>query len=221
MMKWLQDINDLGLVDRAVAFAVRKHAGQFRKGSTIPYITHVVEALAIVSQLTDDEEVRAAAVLHDTLEDTETTKEELVQNFGERVTALVAAESEDKREDQPAEETWITRKQETIKHLSNASLEAKIIALGDKLSNIRAMHRDYEEIGEKLWERFNEKDPGNQGMYYGLLANVFGQDEGINETEAYQEYVKLASEVFGHEYEYIDGKPVRVSDEKEYKDNHK
>ena len=71
-------------------------------------------------------------------------------------------------------------------------------------------YRDYEEIGEKLWERFNENDPVKQGMYYGSLANVFGQDEVIRKTAAYKEYVKLASELFSHEYEYIDGKPVRV-----------
>ena len=209
-MEWTKGINALGLVDRAVAFATVKHAGQYRKGTTIPYITHVVEALTIVSTLTEDEEVRAAAVLHDTLEDTATTREELVQYFGEHVAELVADESEDKREDQPAEETWVTRKQETIRHLSGASLDAKMIALGDKLSNVRAMYRDYEEIGEKLWERFNENDPVKQGMYYGSLANVFGQDEVIRKTAAYKEYVKLASEVFSHEYEYIDGKPVRV-----------
>ena len=210
-MDWMKDINEgMGLVDRAVAFAAMKHAGQCRKGTTIPYITHVVEALAIVAPLTEDEEVRAAAVLHDVLEDTQTAREEFVQYFGERVAALVASESEDKREDQPAEDTWATRKQETIKHLAGASLEAKIIALGDKLSNVRAMHRDYEVIGEKLWERFNEKDPVKQGMYYGSLANVFWRDEVIRKTAAYKEYVKLASELFSHEYEYIDGKPVRV-----------
>lgn len=213
MKKWAQDITDLGLVDRAVAFAAMKHAGQFRKGTTIPYITHVVEALAIVSTLTEDAEVRAAAVLHDTLEDTRTTREELEEYFGKRVAALVAAESENKREDQPAEETWLTRKQETINHLAEASHEARIIALGDKLSNIRAMHRDYEEIGEELWERFNEKDPVNQGMYYGLLANVFGADENIRETAAYREYVKLASEVFGTEYTFEDEKEETESED--------
>ena len=221
MMRWIRDINDPGLVDRAVAFATLKHRGQFRKGTTIPYITHAVEALAIVSRMTEDAEVRAAAVLHDTLEDTDTTKKELIRNFGERVAALVAAESEDKREDQPAEETWLTRKQETIKHLSNASPNVKMIALGDKLSNIRAMHRDYEEIGEKLWERFNEKDPVKQGMYYGSVANVFGKDEVISKTAEYREYVKLVSEVFGSEYEYVDGKTVRVEDEEEHEDSHK
>lgn len=194
------NIND-NLLENAIGFAAGKHAGQLRKGTSIPYFTHVMEAMEIVSRMTEDEELRAAAVLHDTLEDTDTTKEELVQLFGERVANLVAAESENKREDQPAEETWWIRKQETIEHLSKASTEVKMIALGDKLSNVRAMHRDYEVIGEELWQRFNEKDPVRQGMYYGLLANVFREDEFIRETPAYKEYVELCSDLFSKEYD--------------------
>ena len=188
-------IND-NLVESAIRFAAMKHAGQLRKGTTIPYITHVMEAMEIVSRMTEDEAVRAAAVLHDTLEDTDTKKTDLIRFFGLRVANLVATESENKREDQPAEETWWTRKQETIEHLRKASTEAKIIALGDKLSNVRAMHRDYQVIGEELWQRFNEKNPIKQGMYYGLLANVFGEDEFIRETPAYKEYAGLCADLF-------------------------
>lgn len=193
---------ETGLVERAIIFAAEKHAGSYRKGTTIPYITHVVEAMAIVSTLTEDEEVRAAAVLHDTLEDTNTTREELAETFVERVAALVAAESENKREDQPAADTWSVRKQETIRHLAKASLEEKMIALGDKLSNVRAMHRDYAAIGEKLWERFNQHDPILQGMYYGSIANVFGQDAFLSKSAAYREYVSLAADLFSREYSF-------------------
>lgn len=193
--------NKTDLLDRAVVFAVAKHAGNVRKGTTIPYITHVVEAMEIVCRLTEDEEIRAAAVLHDTLEDTDTTKEELTELFGERVANLVAAESENKRKGQPEEDTWLIRKQETIRHLSEASTEIRIIALGDKLSNIRAMHRDYMVIGEKLWERFNQKDPVIQGMYYGLLANVFFEDEKLRDTPEYREYAELCSKVFSGTYD--------------------
>ena len=202
MMKidWTK-LETLPLLDRAIDFAVMKHTGQFRKGTGLPYITHAVEAMEIVSRMTEDEEIRAAAVLHDTLEDTETTKEELVRLFGWRVAKLVEAESEDKREDRPAEETWWIRKKETIRHMAHASTEIRMLALGDKLSNIRAMHRDYQVLGEKLWERFNQKDPIMHGMYYGLLANAFGEDETLRETQAYREYVDLCSELFSREYD--------------------
>lgn len=198
----------LPLLDRAIAFAVMKHSGQRRKGADLPYITHVVEAMEIVSRMTDDEELRAAAVLHDTLEDTGTTKEELVQCFGSRVADLVAAESENKRADQRAEDTWMTRKQEMISHLAEGTTEARMLALGDKLSNIRAMYRDYQVIGEELWQRFNQKNPVCQGMYYGLLANVFAADDQLRETQAFREYMELCSGLFGREYDG-DGKLIK------------
>lgn len=189
------------LLDRAIEFAMVKHAGQERKGTTIPYITHVIEAMEIVSRMTEDEEIRAAAVLHDTLEDTETTKEELIEAFGQRVTELVAAESEDKRKDLPEEKTWRIRKEETIKHLKEAGTEVKMIALGDKLSNIRAMTRDYRVIGEKLWQKFNVKDPKQQGWYYGALASIFGEDKFLQDTPEYKEYAELCADLFSGTYD--------------------
>ena len=187
------------LLQKAMEFAAAKHAKQVRKGTTIPYFTHVMEAMEIVSRMTEEEEVRAAAVLHDTLEDTCTTKEELVRAFGSRVADLVAAESEDKRGDQPAEKTWLIRKQEAIRQLFQASTEIKMIALGDKLSNVRAMTRDYQVIGEELWKKFNNANPVEQGMYYVLLAYAFGEDKYIRTTPEYKEYVTLCAYLFGKE----------------------
>ncbi len=195
----MEEMKKMPLLQKAMEFAARKHAVQLRKGATIPYFTHVMEAMEIVSRMTEDEEVRAAAVLHDTLEDTPATKEELVHFFGHRVADLVAAESEDKRKDRPEAETWLVRKQETIEHLRRAGTEIRMIALGDKLSNIRAMTRDYERIGEDLWKKFNNSNPIDQGMYYGLLANVFGEDDEIAGTPEYREYVKLCAALFSDE----------------------
>ncbi len=211
-------MNEKTLLQHAIEFAAAKHARQYRKGTTIPYMTHVVEAMEIVCRMTEDEELRAAAVLHDTLEDTKTTKDELVEYFGSRVADLVAAESEDKREGQPETETWMARKQETVNHLSRASTEVRMLALGDKLSNVRAMTRDYAVIGEELWQRFNQKNPVWQGMYYGLLANVFSEDPFLRETEAYREYVELCSGLFSKEYDG-DGNLIEDEDEEEPDDD--
>ena len=195
------------LLERAIEFAVKKHAGQVRKGTTIPYVTHVIEAMEIVSRMTEDEELRAAAVLHDTLEDTETTREELVVAFRERVAGLVAAESEDKRKGEPEEKTWLERKRETIKHLREADTEIRMLALGDKLSNMRAMARDYKVKHEELWQRFNEKDPVMQGKYYCGLVNAFRLDKTIRKTPAFEEYADLCAEVFHVERDQ-DGKMI-------------
>ncbi len=190
---------NLDLIGRAVLFAAMKHAGQNRKGSGIPYITHVMEAMAIVAEMTDDQEIQVAALLHDTLEDTDTTKEQLVHYFGERVADLVAAESEDKREGQRAEDTWEIRKQETLDHLRAAPADVKIITMGDKLSNMRAMSRDYKALGDELWDRFNQKDPAKHGWYYRSIGEILGEDAFIRDTEAYKEYVGLCDETFSAE----------------------
>ena len=90
--------NDTASVfEQAIAFATKAHAGAKRKGTGIPYIVHPIEAAAIASSMTTDEELLAAAVLHDVLEDTETTPEELRDLFGERILRLVQNETEDKR----------------------------------------------------------------------------------------------------------------------------
>ena len=189
-------IIDTGLVDKAVIFAVMKHSTYPRKGTEIPYIVHPMEAAAIVAGITDDQGLIAAAVLHDTLEDTETSYGEIERQFGKRVAELVAAESEDKQEDKPAMDTWKDRKQATIDELRKAGYEAKLLALADKLSNIRAIQRDYEALGDELWNRFNQKDPREHGWYYGSLAEVFSGEPELKNTQACREYADRVKAVF-------------------------
>ncbi len=185
----------MNLVEKAIVFATEAHAGVTRKGKNRPYILHPLEAMMIVSGLTEDEEVLAAAVLHDTVEDTGTANADIEAAFGKRVAALVAAESEDKREDRPAESTWEIRKRETIDHLKTASREIKLICLGDKLSNIREISGDFAALGDALWERFNQKDKAKHGWYYSEIYKVLAEEFG--EVPAIREYRKLLEETFG------------------------
>ena len=182
------------LLDKAIVFAVNAHRGQLRKGSNAPYILHPMEAAAIVAAMTDDEEVIAAAVLHDTVEDTAVTLDEICEQFGKRVAELVAAESENKREDKPAASTWKIRKEETIEHLKTAPKEVKMLTLGDKLSNIRSICRDYEAQGDALWQRFNQKDKNEHRWYYKSIADCLSD---LCEYPAYKEYAFLAEKTFG------------------------
>lgn len=176
------------MVEKAAAFAGEAHKGVFRKGTNIPYITHPLEAAVIVSAFTDDEEMIAAALLHDVVEDAGVTRGELEQIFGPRVAGLVMDVSEDKRR------TWQERKGSTVRHLVTASREIKILSLGDKLSNMRCTARDYLIVRDAIWERFNEKDKKKHAWYYWGIAHA------LKELEAhiyYQEYVLLCREVFG------------------------
>ena len=183
------------LLEDAVAFAAQKHVGKFRKGSKLPYIVHPMEAAAICANFTDDVEVLAAAVLHDVVEDAGATVEELEEKFGSRVAAIVAGESEDKREGMPAAQTWKVRKLEGIEHVRNADdIGVKMVCLGDKLSNIRSIQRDFEELGDEVWQRFNQKDPAEHAWYYSSIADVLESDLG--HTEAWQEYRERVEKVF-------------------------
>ena len=181
------------VLDKAIVFATEVHKGQFRKGTEIPYILHPMEAAAIVGTMTTDNEIIAGAVLHDVVEDTDTTVQQVQEFFGARVAKLVTAESEDKREHLSAESTWKIRKQETLDHLKTAPIDVKMITLGDKLSNIRAINRDYNTIGDALWQRFNQKDKNEHYWYYQSIADCLKE---LNEYPAYKEYCELVENIF-------------------------
>ena len=186
--------SSLPLFERAAVFSSVAHSKAKRKGGRIPYLVHPMEAAAIVAEMTDDEELVAAAVLHDVVEDTAATVEDLRRYFGERVAHYVSQESENKRKELPAESTWKLRKQETITFLTNeADRNAKILALADKLSNLRSVERDERSIGEKLWERFNQKDKSLHGWMYRQIAEALRELEAF---PAWQEYDRLIKKVF-------------------------
>ena len=108
------------MVRKAALFAAKAHEGAVRKGSNIPYITHPMETAVIVSMMTDDKEVIAAALLHDVIEDAGVSEDELREQFGDRVAWLVAKESEDKSR------TWEERKATTIKKLETADRKSVV-----------------------------------------------------------------------------------------------
>lgn len=184
----------LPLYEKAVVFATIAHQSATRKGSRIPYLSHPVEAAAIVAEMTDDQELIAAAVLHDVVEDTDVTLQELRKIFGERIAFYVGGESEDKRRDLPPESTWVLRKQETIDFLrERADCNAKMLALADKLSNLRSISRDVEKVGDRLWDRFHQKDKAMHGWMYRQIAEALRDLEGYS---VWKEYDWLIRKVF-------------------------
>lgn len=184
------------LFEKAVVYATEKHSGQVRKLTYTPYILHPMEVAAIVGTMTGDEEVLCAAMLHDTVEDAGATLEEIGALFGERVRYLVGTETEDKREGLPKNETWLIRKEESLKILAGAEdIGVKQLWLGDKLSNVRSYSREYLKKGAAVWNDFNEKDPKKQEWYYRTVAK---HTEALKSTAAFREYVNLLNLVFGN-----------------------
>jgi len=184
---------DTTLLDRAIVFALRAHAGTERRGKGFPYIVHPLEAVEIVATMTADQELLAAAALHDTVEDTDVTIEQIREEFGEHIASLVEAESDIKVTGVSKEESWRIRKQAAIDRLAAAPLDAKMVALGDKLSNMRAIARDYAEQGDALWNLFRMKDRKDHEWHYrGLAASL----RELQNTFAYKEFEQLINQVF-------------------------
>ena len=184
---------DTDLLDRAIIFAVKAHHNTERRGKGLPYIVHPMEAVEIVATITPDQELLAAAALHDTIEDTDVTVEDIRREFGDRVAELVHAESDQFTEGVSEEDSWHDRKQAAIDRLRNASHDAKIVAMGDKLSNMRTIYRDYQMIGDDLWNIFHVKDKASHEWHYRGLADSLSE---LRDTFAYQEFVRLIDEVF-------------------------
>lgn len=184
---------DTDLFDRAAVFAIRAHHNTERRGKGFPYIIHPMEAVEIVSTITADQELLAAAALHDTIEDTDVTVDQIRAEFGERIANLVHAESDQFTEGVSEEDSWHDRKQAAIDRLAAAPHDAKIVALGDKLSNMRAIWRDYQTKGDALWSIFHVKDKASHEWHYRGLAASLSE---LSDTFAYQEFVRLIDEVF-------------------------
>lgn len=184
---------DTDLLDRAIVFAVKAHHNTERRGKGFPYIVHPMEAVEVVATITPDQELLAAAALHDTIEDTDVTVEQICAEFGDRVANLVHAESDRFVEGLSEAESWRDRKQEAIDRLAAAPHDAKIVALGDKLSNMRAIWRDYQVKGDELWKIFHVTDKElHEWHYRGLAASL----SELGDTFAYKEFVRLIDEVF-------------------------
>ena len=180
---------DTDLFDKAAKFAIDAHHSIERRGKGYPYILHPMEAACIVSSLTTDPEMLAAAILHDTVEDTPVTIEQIRQEFGDRVAALVHHETSPLPHGAP----WRERKQAQADLIASSPLDSKMVALGDKLSNLRTIAADYRQLGNALWPRFHAPNGKTDVLwYYGILADALAD---LADTPPYKEYLALLDEL--------------------------
>lgn len=184
---------DTSVLDKAISYALNAHAGTERRGKGFPYIVHPMEAVAIVATITTDQDLLAAAALHDVIEDTPVSADDIKETFGDRIASLVAAETDNNIAGKSESESWQERKQAAINRLASASRDAKIVAMGDKLSNMRAIALDYETLGDSLWERFHVSDPAMHAWHYRGLASALSE---LSDTAAYREFVSLIDKTF-------------------------
>ena len=169
---------DLSFMEKALVAATRLNEGQTRKGSQIPYISHLMAVAALVHEAGGDEEMAAAALLHDSVEDQEADYADIEALFGPRVSEIVKGCTDvgatDSSEDEHTVENSWRRKQKYLEQLKDEKDGGVLrVSLADKLHNARSILSDYRSVGDELWGRFNV---GKQGQldYYEALAEILG-----------------------------------------------
>jgi GTP pyrophosphokinase len=153
---------------RAFAFAAKKHAGQTRKASTIPYIAHLIGVASTVLEFGGDEDLAIAALLHDVVEDCGGAQmlKEVKRRFGNRVAKVVDGCTDSDTTPKPP---WRERKENYIRHLKDADADTRLVSAADKLNNVRSIIADYREVEETIWSRFNGGREGTLWYYHALL----------------------------------------------------
>ena len=153
------------MIDAAISMALEAHRDQKRKGTDLPYVTHPLAVGMILAKTGCADAVIAAGILHDTVEDTPVTLDEIRGSFGERVASIVSGASEPDKS-----LPWEDRKGHTVDYLKSASLEVRLVTCADKLHNIRTMASEFQKVGDTLWERFR-RGREDQAWYYRALVD--------------------------------------------------
>ncbi len=174
------------LVEKALTKAIELHKGQVRKGDgKIPYVVHPLEVGIIVARYTNDSELVAAAILHDTAEDCDYSLADIEQEFGNVVKDLVATLTEDK-----SIEDWIERKNEYLKRL-RLNQNAYFIKSADALANMRSLIAVLRDEGAIVWSRFNA--PKDKKMEY--FKVILQDTEDFLPKKFLEEYVSALKDL--------------------------
>jgi (p)ppGpp synthase/HD superfamily hydrolase len=179
--------SDGAAIFAAVRFAAEAHSGQFRKGSRVPYLVHPLNVAKILLDHGCPDHLAIAGLLHDTVEDTDATIEEIRTIFGDTVARLVEFATEPEKL-----WTWEKRKQHTLAILDSGELPGLLLSIADKLDNIRSIRSDLELHGDLAWERF-KRPREKQRWYYESLSRIF--DARLVDSPGVELAAKFRSEV--------------------------
>lgn len=157
--------------EEALVYAARLHRDQRRKGTDVPYVTHLLAVAAIVGENGGSEDEVVAALLHDAIEDTAATREELAERFGERVAEIVSLCSDADAHPKPP---WRGRKEAYVERARHAPAPVRLVSAADKLHNARSILADLRVLGEGLWERFTGGRDGTL-WYYRALVDAYAE----------------------------------------------
>lgn len=184
--------------EEALVFATRLHASHARKGSGIPYISHLLSVSALVLEYGGNEDEAIAGLLHDAVEDQggDSARQKIRRLFGENVVAIVDGCSDSDVTPKPP---WRERKEAYIAHLSSASPAVLLVSAADKLHNMRSILHDYRTINEQIWQRFKAGKAGTLWYYQALLEVYKIHYPSLLVAELERTLQELLNLVNGHE----------------------
>lgn len=160
-------------------FALNAHKFQTRKGKITPYSFHLYLVNNILETLTEDSNIIATGWLHDTVEDTDVSLEDIKQEFNDEIYSYMSLESEDK-----SIKDWQTRKEVQLAKFREVAEDESLrkvllVTFSDKLANLMELYQDYLIIGDLLWDRFNSKDPKKQLWYFNEFYKIFKDNQDL------------------------------------------
>ena len=160
-------------LQQAFQYAAAMHAGQARKGTVVPYLSHLMAVTSLVLEAGGDEDLAIAALLHDVVEDCGGRPQlrEIQKRFGPRVAKIVEGCTDSFTQPKP---DWIERKKEYLHEVKHADDETRLVSASDKLHNVRTILTDYRQNGEAIWTRFNGKKEGTL-WYYRALSDEYAR----------------------------------------------
>jgi (p)ppGpp synthase/HD superfamily hydrolase len=164
-------------LQHAFRYAAEKHAGQTRKQTAVPYLSHLMAVASLVLEAGGDEDMAIAALLHDVVEDCGGMPRlrEVRKLFGRRVAKIVEGCTDSFGEPKPE---WSERKKDYLREVKHADAETRLVSASDKLHNVRTILADYRQDGEAIWARFSGKKEGTL-WYYRALSGEY-QRRGAN-----------------------------------------
>ncbi|MBU2437581.1 MAG: HD domain-containing protein [Acidobacteria bacterium] len=178
-------------LDLAVEMAAAAHRNQMRKFTDIPYITHPFGVAVLLLNYGYAEDLVIAGLLHDAVEDSSLAFDDIRRVFGSKVAGIVEGCSEPVKTD-----PWMVRKSLIIEVLREADMDTKIVACADKLHNVRSITSDYEDIGSRIWQRFNEGQNSQEWYYRRILESFASPPNSLEDIPLFLELKKAVEELF-------------------------
>jgi (p)ppGpp synthase/HD superfamily hydrolase len=175
----------------AIEVAAQAHAGQVRKGTNTPYISHPYAVGMMLARAGCAEDMVIAGILHDTVEDTDLTLDYIEEHFGPEVARIVEGCSEPHKGD-----PWEERKTHTLQYLRTAPWDIRVVSCADKLHNLRTVSETYQKVGDRVWERFKRGRKEQEWYYRGLVEVLCSQREGEDAIPFCREFSEEVERVF-------------------------